>query len=354
MSQPSHRLPSPILVEAELIRRGIDPESIKYSEYQPRVPAGSPEDGGKSEDGDEGMQKISRSDLPEWITLVEFDQLVARFGYAQAVAVIQARQNLAIMEEAIRTARAIGNIEAVMEASHANELPRVLRETTESAMRESFRQGGHQSLQRLRDRHNVNINFNVIDLRSSEWAHARAARLVTEISDSQRDTIRALVERSVTEGRTIQQTARDLRNVIGLRTDQLDAQWRYRQRLLERGLEADRIERMMQKYAQAQVRQRALLIARTEIIASQNAGLLAGWREAQDEGKLPATVRKRWIVTPDELLCEQCEPLGTADPIPLNEMFLGTHSHPPLHPNCRCSMGLITSEGEESDGDGTS
>lgn len=298
-------------------------------------------------------QKISATDLPDGITAVEFDQLVARFGYAQAVAIIQARQNLLIMEEAIRSARSTSNVAAVMEASHANELPRVLSDTTERAMRESFRQGGQASLRRLR-RQSININFNVIDMRSAEWAHAQAARLVTEINDSQRDTIRALIERSVAEGRTIQQTARDLRNVIGLRSDQLDAQWAYRERLIARGLDQQKIGAMVEKYAQAQVRQRALLIARTEVMSSQNAGLLAGWREAQDEGKLSANVRKQWIVTPDELLCEHCEPLGTADPIPLNEMFNGEVMHPPLHPNCRCSMGLVTQEGSDTHGDGTS
>jgi len=97
-------------------------------------------------------------------------------------------------------------------------------------------------------------------------------------------------------------------------------------------------------------------IARTEMIWAYNQGTIEGWK--QTDG---VVIGKKWLLTDDDRLCEYCESM--ADQITeLNENFLNKGDilrgkeggelnidyedieHPPLHPNCRCSMVSILSD----------
>ena len=95
------------------------------------------------------------------------------------------------------------------------------------------------------------------------------------------------------------------------------------------------------RYAAQLLKHRALTIARTETIRASVDGQLAIWREAQRQGLLPMNARKRWIVTPDDRLCPQCAPLKGVE-VPLNSPFPGGVDGPPLHPNCRCAVSVVT------------
>jgi hypothetical protein len=94
-------------------------------------------------------------------------------------------------------------------------------------------------------------------------------------------------------------------------------------------------------YAARLLRQRALTIARTETIGAAVRGQLATWRVGQRSGLLRAPT-KTWIVTPDDRLCRYCRALADRE-IPLDARFasgLGSVDGPPLHPRCRCALGV--------------
>lgn len=68
-----------------------------------------------------------------------------------------------------------------------------------------------------------------------------------------------------------------------------------------------------------------------------NTGQNEAWAQAQDEGILSADATKEWITTPDELTCPECEPMD-GKTVPLQSEF--PEGDPPLHPNCRCTLGI--------------
>ncbi len=86
---------------------------------------------------------------------------------------------------------------------------------------------------------------------------------------------------------------------------------------------------------------RALAIARTETAFARNHGQLIA---ARASGVIP---RKRWEL--GEEACEECQALAALGWIEIARDFPGGIIAPPLHPNCRCSLGyeVISSRGEQ-------
>lgn len=89
--------------------------------------------------------------------------------------------------------------------------------------------------------------------------------------------------------------------------------------------------------------ERADLIARTETIAASVNGQQEAWDQAVDDGLLTGDENQVWIVTPDDRLCEICEPLDGVE-APLGGVFESPdgdqYDGPPAHPRCRCAVGL--------------
>lgn len=86
---------------------------------------------------------------------------------------------------------------------------------------------------------------------------------------------------------------------------------------------------------------RADVIARTESMIAANEGQRQSWDQAVDEGLLTGDEQRVWIASADGKLCPDCEELDgeTAD---LDGEYPGDGGDgPPLHPNCRCTEGII-------------
>lgn len=208
-----------------------------------------------------------------------------------------------------------------------------------------FRHGVDHEAGLLRQR-GVPVKQLAVDLsepyrQAAAWARQHAGELITAIRTQQRAAIRRLIARANEEGLSVRAVAEALRRTIGLRPDQVEAVTHFRQRLRRQGISGDRLQTRVNKYREAQKRRRAMLVARTEMIASVNAGQLALWGEAVRVGGLPRNSQKVWIVTEDERLCPKCEELGAIGPIPWNSAFDGVSLlAPPAHPACRCAVGL--------------
>lgn len=200
--------------------------------------------------------------------------------------------------------------------------------------------------------------FDVTNPAATRWAQERSASLVTEVSRETRAGIRSVIGRAFTAGIAPREAARLIRGLIGLTSRQADAVLAFRgqllrlqgkapgaavetnlRRLSNRGLTAARVEALVERYAGRLLRQRAFLIARTEIMTALGQGLRFLWQQATQAGELDGLERV-WIVTPDDRLCPQCEPLDGAR-AEVGGAYPGEGgSGPPLHPACRCTEGL--------------
>lgn len=149
------------------------------------------------------------------------------------------------------------------------------------------------------------FKFDETNPEALRWARERAAELIGELSDADRRAIRELVEEAFEEQFDVDELADRIADIIG--DDE-----------------------------------RAEVIARTEAMRAANEGQQQLWSQAVEEGLLTGTEEKEWIVTPDDRLCPLCEPLD-GKTVPLKDEFeteQGKIDGPPLHPRCRCTLGL--------------
>lgn len=112
-------------------------------------------------------------------------------------------------------------------------------------------------------------------------------------------------------------------------------------------LSPQQIDAMTAAYRRKLVAFRADTFARTQAIQAANDASSASWRQAVEQGVVPAAqVRRYWVVADDERLCKICEPMPDRHPtgVGLDEDFTlpdGTPIYsPPAHPNCRCAASV--------------
>lgn len=186
------------------------------------------------------------------------------------------------------------------------------------------------------------VTFDSTTPRAIRIVQSRAANLVRDISMESRAALRLELEKALEEGLGADATAKNIINNIGLTKRQATALGNFRRNLIEAGASSGRIERDTNRYAKRLLEFRAERIARTELMAAANEGHLEMMKQGQEQGIIPGNAQKVWIVTPDDRLCPWCAPME-GQTRPLNANFvsgLGNVMSPPLHPMCRCVMGI--------------
>lgn len=180
-----------------------------------------------------------------------------------------------------------------------------------------------------------------------EAAQAVAARLASlSVVEVDRQAVQSLILQAYTEGRTWAQTARSLRDVIGLNEQQAKALENFRAGLVADGVAPARVEQQVASYNARLIRQRAETIARTEIHVASTRGQQALWEQGVASGQInPQTARRYWIANNDACdWCEEVESLndeGVAIDEPFDTPDGDTIDGPwDSHPRCRCAIGL--------------
>lgn len=217
------------------------------------------------------------------------------------------------------------------------------------------------------------MRFDVVSQSVIDLIRRYTFELITGISAEMRTGIREIILSAFQFGGHPREQASQIRSLIGLTGAQVRAIANYR-RMLDAGeylstltrtlrdarydatirrvardgatLTRRQISAMVQRYAERSLRYRALMIARTETIRAANGGQLEAWYQAQQQGLLPIDQRHKWLVATDERLCPSCRAVPGLNPggVLLGAPFqspLGSVALPPLHPNCRCSVGLV-------------
>ena len=188
----------------------------------------------------------------------------------------------------------------------------------------------------------INVSFVAVDPDAVAYARRYAAGFVTGVAEETRAAIRAVMTRAFVDGLPPREAAKRIRMIVGLTERQALEVYAHIERAIDDGLSRTEAVREGKLLAGAKRHQRAVTIARTETIRASAQGQQAAWRAATNKGLLRPGARKVWIVTPDDWLCARCRPLD-GQAVGLDESFLtqkGFVSGPPLHPNCRCALGM--------------
>lgn len=216
----------------------------------------------------------------------------------------------------------------------------------------------------------LSIAFDARDLNVILAAREQTSALVVQITDDVREGIRAVLAHGAEFGVTTRNQARILRSMVGLPPNWTNAPLTFREELLAGDLSAVRrrlsatdkaqirkrirdgtvdeafATRMTERYASSLTNRRALNIAGTESRRAAHMGQRLSWQQGIENGELPDTVRRFWIVTPDDRLRDTHAAIPGMNPDGrrLDEPYdtpLGPSDGPPLETNCRCGEGLL-------------
>lgn len=197
------------------------------------------------------------------------------------------------------------------------------------------------------------MRFDYLDPRAVQWAQQRAGELITTVVDDQRATIRNVIAQGVQDQITVNEMAKNVRDVVGLPESWAQAVPKARMReyakLIKDGVApntaSSKADAVAEKYKQRLVNARAKTIARTEIMTASNQGRWLSWAQTTEQGFIPKNAKKEWISAPGfgpkPKLCEVCADLNGVTtswdkPFPGTDVMM-----PPQHPNCRCTAVIV-------------
>lgn len=181
-----------------------------------------------------------------------------------------------------------------------------------------------------------------------EWCETRAASFVTEVTATQVDGLRTVIQRAaVMQDMSVDSLSRVIRPMVGLTKPQAAANLKYYQKLIEDGMSQKKARDKAIRYASRQHRYRGYNIARTELAFAYNQGSYEGTKQAQAKGYMGETV-KVWCTADDERVCQICGALEGSQ-VAMDEDFdfdtrLAGSANPtirrvpPAHPSCRCAV----------------
>lgn len=178
-----------------------------------------------------------------------------------------------------------------------------------------------------------------------DWTKTQSAEFVTNVTQTQIDGLRAVVERAAgLEDQNVDSLARTVRSMVGLTEPQAKACFKYYENLLENGVKKEKAQDLAIRYAARQHRYRGYNIARTELAYAFNQGYFEGIKQAQAAGYMGETV-KVWCTADDERRCPTCKALEGKTiamdddfDFPTRLSLPSIRKVPPAHPGCRCGV----------------
>lgn len=215
------------------------------------------------------------------------------------------------------------------------------------------------------------LHFDAYSPTAVKFAQDFGAKLVREITVGQKTALQSLVGQSLADGTPPADTARAIRDLVGLTESQQNAVQNYRaglesnsasplgyelrdkrfdrsvarnaRRLAGDDFEAlpqDRIDTMVDRYAARYLNYRANAIARTESTEALSVGNRMAWEQVVADGHVQVTdLYRRWYL--GDKPCEICEPIPAMNPegVGLREAFAtpeGPLMDSPAHTHCVC------------------
>lgn len=190
------------------------------------------------------------------------------------------------------------------------------------------------------------LHFNVVDAITVRYASEQSSKLIKNLTDTVRSTVRTVIAEAVAGKYTVDGAARALDSVIGLHPAWADAVIKQGERSYARAIKEGRTpeqatvfqKKQMDKYAAKLTRTRAMNVARTEIQTAQNLGRYASWEHTIKSGYMGPDSLKEW--SPGPGACGYCTEIS-GERVPWESEFSNGLNMPPGHPGCRCTANLI-------------
>jgi hypothetical protein len=195
----------------------------------------------------------------------------------------------------------------------------------------------------------VSIQENLLtDLRNpsyKKFISDRFSQYLQDLNTDSQQAIQRIIQRSFTHGMRPKDAAREIITHLGLNDRQSIALMNFQMKLEMNQESPAKIKDLTDKYSDRLLKQRSVMIARTEIANANNQGQLSVWAQAQNEGLMdPETTLKQWKTdrNPCEKICEKMRDTK----VKLHEKWVlpnGRLAEVPndSHPNCYCYMVLI-------------
>jgi len=191
------------------------------------------------------------------------------------------------------------------------------------------------------------IQFDMTSPEAIDYAGRMSARLVTNVGQAIKDSIRDVVQEVLRNDMTLSQMRRFVKQRVGLLPSHSRAVTNLYNNLISTSGPQTAAKRA-NEYANRLRNYRADMITRTEIATAQSYGQLATWQQFLRDRVIPPDSVRIWMTAQDERVCEFCGPMHLATApvdgewvVPLQSGGMGSVSVPTdIHPNCRCASGL--------------
>lgn len=206
-----------------------------------------------------------------------------------------------------------------------------------------FAKGGAFAAAPLANVAAIDYRFDLVNPYAVKQAQKIAGALITNIGEDTRAAVRAVIVRAVKDGGHPYEIAGQIQEMVGLLPAHANAVYNLFNGLIVGGMSIDRADAQAKAYARRLHKYRARMIARTEVLGALNNGQRALWMQARRDGLIPKNQIRKWIITPDELLCAYCQQMA-GKTAAVNKPFstpMGNRMNPPMHPHCRCTHGLV-------------
>ena len=200
------------------------------------------------------------------------------------------------------------------------------------------------------------------------WVVEHGGEWITRMSSEAREAVSTMVQYTTRGNISVDELARLIRPTIGLTKPQSEANLRYYENMVESlkkafmeknpAMKEATAERRAKKraqesairYAARQHRERAMMIAETELAYAYNRGADDAVKQAVNDGLLPR-MKAKWSTAADERVCQICGglegteiDLGDEFDFKGKSLFAGQKQTPPAHPRCRCALAYIEAE----------
>lgn len=192
----------------------------------------------------------------------------------------------------------------------------------------------------------VNYSFNVLDAISIRYGAEQSSKLIKNLQDTVRATVRSVVADAMAGKYTVDTAARQISKVVGLHPAWAEATIKFGEKAYTRALKEGKSEtaarlfqdKQTEKYAAKLTRARAMNIARTETMTAANVGRYATWEHSVKSGYTGPGSLKEWSPGPGS--CPGCMELS-GERVPWDKEFSNGQMMPPAHPGCRCTGQII-------------
>jgi len=203
---------------------------------------------------------------------------------------------------------------------------------------------GRVAVAEVPDRSGIKLSFNMQDPHFEAAVYTRGLSAATEIDVETKDALRRIVADARAYGHHPNQFAPTIAETIGLTERQAVAVHNFANGMIEDGAQPERALVKADAYAKRLRRQRAMMIARTETIAAANIGRMEAFEQAARNGWVDRnSARLEWMAVqddPNEICFHLDGQRASLDgDFQVNGVLVGP---PPVHPNCRCVLMLVT------------